>query len=60
MRIYQDRWENGEIDIVEYIRSQNSVEDARVTLINDQMTYLDVLARYHNLTGRDRRPAAAR
>ncbi len=58
MRIYQDRWENGEIDIVEYIRSQNSVEDARVTLINDQMTYLDVLARYRNLTDRDRRQAA--
>lgn len=57
MRIYQDRWENGEIDIVEYIRSQNSVEDARVTLINDQMNYLDVLARFRNLTDRDRRLA---
>lgn len=55
MRIYQDRWENGEIDIVEFIRSQNSVEDARVTLINDQMNYFDVLAQYRNLTDLDRR-----
>lgn len=51
-RLYQDRWDNGEIDIIEYIRSQNEVEDGRVNLIDEQMSYLDLLASYHALIAR--------
>jgi outer membrane protein TolC len=51
-RLYQDRWDNGEIDIIEYIRSQNEVEDSRVNLINEQMAYLDLLASYRALIAR--------
>jgi outer membrane protein TolC len=51
-RLYQDRWDNGEIDIIEYIRSQNDVEDSRVNLIDEQMSYLDLLASYRALIAR--------
>lgn len=52
-RLYQDRWDNGEIDIIEYIRSQNEAEDSRVNLINEQISYLDLLATYRAIIGRE-------
>ena len=42
----KDRWENGEIDILEYIRSQNGLEDSRVQLINLKTSYMELLAEY--------------
>ncbi len=50
--LFQDRWENGEIGILEYVRSQNNLEDARVQFITQQLRYLDLLAEYDFAVGR--------
>lgn len=52
LRLFQDRWENGEIGILEYIRSQNTFEDAQVQLITQQLRYLELLAEYRFNVGR--------
>lgn len=44
--LYRDRWENGEIEILEYIRSQNDLENARVQLVNQKTSYMELLAQY--------------
>ena len=46
LELFKDRWENGEIGILEYIRSQNSLEDSRVQLINLKTNYMELLAQY--------------
>ena len=46
LELFKDRWENGEIDILEYIRSQNSLEDAKVRLINLKTNYMELLSEY--------------
>lgn len=50
-KLYEDRWQNGEIDILEYVRSQNDLEENRIRLINDQIAYLEILADYRALCG---------
>jgi outer membrane protein TolC len=50
--LYRDRWQNGEIDILEYIRSQNDLENSRIQLINQQTTYMDLLGEYTFTVGR--------
>jgi len=52
LRLFQDRWENGEIGILEYIRSQNNLEDAQVQRITQQLRYLELLAEYRFSVGR--------
>jgi len=44
--LYADRWENGEIDILEYIRSQNDLENSRIALINLQTSYMELVGEY--------------
>lgn len=51
--LFQDRWANGEIDILELVRSQNSLEDAKVNLINLKAEYLDLVAEYKFEVGRE-------
>ena len=46
VELFKDRWENGEIDILEYIRSQNRLEDSKVQLINLKTNYMEFLAEY--------------
>lgn len=53
LRLFQDRWENGEIGILEYIRSQNNFEDAQVQRITQQLRYLELLAEYRFSVGRE-------
>jgi outer membrane protein TolC len=50
--IYADRWENGEIDILEYIRSQNDLENSRIELIRLKTTYMELVGAYQFTTGR--------
>ncbi|MDF3127977.1 TolC family protein [Kiritimatiellaeota bacterium B1221] len=45
-RLYQDRWDNGEINILEFIRSQNDLENAAVQLVTEQTRYLELRAEY--------------
>lgn len=52
LRLFQDRWENGEIGILEYIRSQNTFEDAQVQRVTQQLRYLELLAEYRFSVGR--------
>lgn len=52
LRLFQDRWENGEINILEFIRSQNDLENARVRLVAQQTRYLELLAEYDFAAGR--------
>lgn len=49
--LYSDRWENGAIDILEYIRSQNDFEDGRVDLVDLEIAYLEILAEYRHAVG---------
>ena len=46
IELFKDRWENGEIDILEYIRSQNNLESSRVQLIRLKTNYMDLVNRY--------------
>ena len=55
VELYKDKWDNGEIDILEYVRAQNAVEDVRIELINQQTIYFDLLAAYIRLTACDTR-----
>ena len=55
VELYKDKWDNGEIDILEYVRAQNAVEDGRIELINQETVYFDQLAAYIRLTACDTR-----
>ena len=50
--LYKDKWENGEIDILELVRTQTDLENANVSLIEKKMTYLQLLANYEYTVGR--------
>jgi outer membrane protein TolC len=52
VKLYEDRWENGEIDILEFQRSQTNYEDSRIDLINLKTTYMEQLAEYTYEVGR--------
>ena len=52
LELYDDRWQNGEIDILEFIRSQNDLESSRIQLINLQTTYMELLGEYDFTVGR--------
>ncbi len=54
LELYRDRWENGEIDILEYIRSQNDLENSRVTLVTQSTTYMGLLSDYRFATVTDK------
>ena len=58
VELYKDKWDNGEIDILEYVRAQNAVEDVRIELINQETVYFDLLATYIRLTACDTRGPA--
>lgn len=51
--LYSDRWENGAIDILEYIRSQNDLEERRVSLVDLEINYLETLIDYRLAVGDD-------
>ncbi|MBR0459926.1 MAG: TolC family protein [Victivallales bacterium] len=50
--LYSDRWENGEIDILELVRAQTDLEDALVALVNQKISYLELVANYLYTVGR--------
>lgn len=50
--LFRDRWENGEINILEFVRSQNDLENARVRLVTEQTRYFELRAEYDFVTGR--------
>jgi len=52
VELFSDRWENGEIDILELIRSQTDLENAKVELISLKAGYMELLAEYEFAAGR--------
>jgi outer membrane protein TolC len=52
VEMFQDRWSEGEIDILELVRNQNSLENSRVGLVSAKVNYLETLADYENEVGR--------
>ena len=50
--LYADRWDHGEIDILELVRSQNDLENNRVELNNLKAQYMVLLADYEFNAGR--------
>ncbi|MCK5803942.1 MAG: TolC family protein [Lentisphaeria bacterium] len=52
VELYVDRYENGEIDILEFIRSQNDLENAKVESIKLETSYMELLASYYYEVGR--------
>jgi len=50
--LYRDKWENGEIDILELVRTQTDLENSYVDLINKKITYLGLVAYYEFTVGR--------
>lgn len=47
--LFRDRWENGEIDILELIRSQNSLQNSELSMITLETSYLELVAEYRLL-----------
>lgn len=58
VELYRDRYENGEIDILEYIRSENDLEGSRVDLVRQKTTYMELLAAYRFAVGRGEKSLA--
>jgi outer membrane protein TolC len=52
VELYQDRWNNGEIDILEFIRAQNELENSRIQSINLQTEYMELVGQYDLTVGR--------
>ena len=52
VELYSDRWQNGEIDILEYIRSQNDLENTRIRLITQKTAYMELLSQYRFSIGK--------
>lgn len=50
--LYRDRYENGEIGILEFIRNQDALDRSRVDLVSQQASYLTTLAEYRFQVGR--------
>jgi outer membrane protein TolC len=50
--LYRDRWENGEIDILELVRTQTDLENSYVDLINRKIEYLQLVGYYEFTAGR--------
>ena len=46
VELYKDRWNEGEIDILEVVRNENDLENSRVNLINRKIQYLESLEEY--------------
>lgn len=51
LNLFKDRWENGEISILEYIRSQNTYRNRQVQIIQQKTQYMSLLAEYDYLVG---------
>ncbi|WDE96171.1 TolC family protein [Lentisphaera profundi] len=51
LELYKDRWESGKMAILEYLRSQNRLEDSRIQLINLKTNYMETLQNYLFDTG---------
>jgi len=52
LNLFKDRWDNGEINILEYIRSQNTYQNKQVEIIQEKTNYMSILAQYDYLLGR--------
>lgn len=52
VELYQDRYDNGEIDILELVRSQDEHEGAKVALLDARLNYLSRRADYRFALGR--------
>jgi outer membrane protein TolC len=52
VELFSDRWENGEIDILELVRSQNDLENSKVELISLKARYMELVAQYEFAAGR--------
>jgi len=50
--LYRDKWENGEIDILELVRTQTDLENSYVDLSDSKINYLELLANYMYLIGK--------
>ena len=50
--LYADRYENGEIDILEYIRNQDALENERVSLLQLKIEYIEKFSEYQFAVGR--------
>ncbi len=46
VELYKDRWESGKMAILEYLRSQDRLENSRIQLINLQTNYMENLQNY--------------
>jgi outer membrane protein TolC len=46
VELYKDRWNEGEIDILEVVRNENDLENSRVNLVNRRIQYLETLEEY--------------
>ncbi|MBF0196805.1 MAG: TolC family protein [Planctomycetes bacterium] len=46
VELFQDRWNEGEIDILEFVRNQNELENSKVNVISRRIEYLELVERY--------------
>jgi len=55
--LYRQRWEDGKADILEFIRAQNNLEQAKVDLIALRTSYMENLEQYNFASARTVAPA---
>jgi outer membrane protein TolC len=55
--LFKDRWESGKMGILEYLRSQNDLENSRIELNNLKTSYMSNLQAYLFETGMETPPS---
>lgn len=50
--LYADRYQNGEIDILEFIRNQDALENTRIDLLRQKIRYIEKVAEYNLAIGK--------
>ena len=56
VELFKDRWESGKMGILEYLRSQNDLENSRIELNNLKTNYMESLQDYLFETGMETPP----
>ena len=57
VELFKDRWESGKMGILEYLRSQNDLENSRIELNNLKTSYMSNLQSYLFETGMETPPS---
>lgn len=52
VELYRDRWQEGQINILEMVRSEGDLENSKVNLVSRRLQYIRSVENYHFAVGR--------